>query len=78
MVKALDWWVSSNAAALGNVSTASLPSLPDPLWAGMVALVRVLSMGLIELNSVLKLNWIAWNRTVLTSKLLTYAGLNCL
>ena len=43
-----------------------LPSLPGPLWLGVVASDMVLSMGQIELNCVLKLNWIAWNRTVLT------------
>ena len=36
--------------------TPSLPSLPGPLWPGMVAPERVLSMGQIELNCVLKLN----------------------
>ena len=37
-------------------STSSLPSLPGPL--------RALSIGKIELNCVLMLNWIVWNRTV--------------
>ena len=46
--------------------TPSLPSLPGPLWIGVVAPDRVLSMGQIELNCILKLNWIVWNRTVLT------------
>ena len=32
----------------------------------------------VELNCVLMLNWIAWNWTVLTFKLRTYAKLNCL
>ena len=59
-------------------STPSLPSLPDPLWLGVVALDRVLSMGQIELNCVLILNWITWNITVLTFKLCTYAKLDCL
>ena len=48
----------------GMWSTPSLPSLPGPLWPGMVASDRVLSMGQIELNRVLMLNWIVWNRTV--------------
>ena len=43
-----------------------LPSLPGPLCHGVVAPDRVLSMGRTELNCVLMLNWIAWNRTVLT------------
>ena len=34
----------------GMQSTPSLPSLPDPLWPGLVAPDRVLSMGQIELN----------------------------
>ena len=33
----------------GMLSTSSLPLLPGPLWAGVVALDRVLSMGQIEL-----------------------------
>ena len=37
-------------------STPSLPSLPGPLWLGVVAPVRVLSMGQIELNCILMLN----------------------
>ena len=45
-------------------STPSLSSLPGPLWTGVVAPNRVLSMGQIELNCVLMLNWIVWNRTI--------------
>ena len=45
-------------------STSSLPLLPGPLWPRMVAPDRVLSMSQIELNCVLMLNWIVWNRTV--------------
>ena len=45
-----------------------LSSLPGPLWPGVLALDRVLSMGHIELNYVLMLNWIVWNRTVLIFK----------
>ena len=48
----------------GMRSTPSLPFLQGPLWPGVVAPNRVLSMGQIELNSVLMLNWIGWNRTV--------------
>ena len=59
-------------------STPSLPSLPDPLWLGVLVPYRALSMGRIELNSVLMLNWITWNRTVLAFKLRTYAELDCL
>ena len=39
-------------------SISSLPLLSGPLWPGEVAPDRVLSMGQIELNSVLMLNWI--------------------
>ena len=42
----------------GMQSTPSMPSLPGPLWPGVVAPDRVLSMGQIELNCVLMLNWI--------------------
>ena len=50
----------------GMQSTLSLPLLPGPLWPGVVAPDRVLSMGQIELNCVHMLNWIVWNRTVFT------------
>ena len=88
--KAIWWWCSSNAGALGNAEYSSLLSLPDRLCPGLVAPDRVLSMGQIELNRgfksllflhlncVLMLNWIAWNRFVLTSKLRTYTKVNYL
>ena len=44
----------------------SLPSLPAPLWPWVVTTDRVLSMGQIEQNCILMLNWIVWNRNVLT------------
>ena len=44
-------------------NTPSLLSLPCPLWFGMVAPDWVLSMDKIELNCLLMLNWIVWNRT---------------
>ena len=47
-------------------------------WPGGVAPDRILSMSQIELNCVLMLNWIIWNRTVLTLKLCIYVKLNCL
>ena len=40
----------------GMQSTPSLPSLPGPLWPGMVAPDKVLPLGQIELNCVLMLN----------------------
>ena len=48
----------------GMQSTPLLPSLLGSLWPGVVAPDRVLSMGQQELNCVLLLNWIVWNRTV--------------
>ena len=45
-------------------STPSLPLLSGSLWPRVVVPDRVLSMGQIELNCVLILNWIVWNKTV--------------
>ena len=42
----------------GMQSTASLPSLPSPLWRGVVAPEMVLSMRQIEVNCVLMLHCI--------------------
>ena len=62
----------------GMWSTPTLPSLPGPLWLGVVAPDRVLSMSQTELNCVLKLNWIVWNRTIYMHKMdlaiITYNG----
>ena len=58
--------------------TPPLPFLRGSPWPGMVAPDRVLSMGQIELNWVIMQNWNAWNITVLSFKLPTYAKLNCL
>ena len=41
-----------------------LPSFRGPLLLGAVAPDRVLPMVQIELNCVIMLNWIAWNKTV--------------
>ena len=71
-------WGSSNAGALGNVEYPFIAIAPGPQWSGMVAPDRILPIGQIELSCLLMLNWIAWNRTVLTFKLCTYAKLNCL
>ena len=59
-------------------NTPSLPSFLGPLCPRVVAPDRALSMDQIELNCVLMLNWITWNRTVLILKLHTYVKLNCL
>ena len=48
----------------GMLSTPSLPSISGPLWPGVVARDSVLSICQIELNYVLILNRIVWNRTV--------------
>ena len=53
------WWDSSNAGALGNAEYPFIAIAP-----GGVAPARVLSMGQIERNCVLMVNWIVWNRTV--------------
>ena len=53
---------------LGMRSALLLPSPPGPLWPGVVAPDRVLSMGQTELNGVLMLNWIVWNRTAYMNK----------
>ena len=74
--KQSDGEVSVMLELLEMQSTPLLPLLPGPLWPGVVALDKVLSMGQIELNCVLMINWIAsngtfcilnwivWNRTV--------------
>ena len=46
----------------GMHSTHLVPSLPSLLRPGVVAPDRILSIGQIELNCVLMLNWIVWNR----------------
>ena len=53
-----------------------LPSLPGLFWPGVVAPDRFLSMGKIELNCVLMLNWIIWNRTVFDIEIVLW--LNCI
>ena len=45
----------------GMQSTPLLSLLPGSFWFGVVSLDRVLSIGQIELNRVLMLNWIVWN-----------------
>ena len=41
-----------------------IQSSQEPLWPGVVKPNRVLSLGQIELNSILMLKWTVWNRTV--------------
>ena len=45
----------------GMQSASLLLSLPGPLWPGVIASDR---MSQTELNCVLMLNWIVWNRSV--------------
>ena len=45
----------------GMRSILSLPLLPGPIWLGIVATDRVLSMGQLGLNCVITLSWIVWN-----------------
>ena len=52
-------WSSSDAGALENVDYPFIAIAPRSTGLG-----RALSMGQIELNCVLMLNWITWNRTV--------------
>ena len=54
------------------LTTLSLPSLPGPLWPGMIAPDRVQSTSQIELNCV------DWEGVLLTFKLRTDSSLNCL
>ena len=56
---------------MGKAPTTLLPSIPGPLWSGVIIPERVLSMGQIELSCVFMLNWISWNETVLRFKLHT-------
>ena len=48
----------------GMRSTHSLPSLPGPLWPGVVALDKGPIYRLNRTNSILMLKWITWNRNV--------------
>ena len=63
-IKQSDGEVPEMLELWGMQRTLSLPLLPGPLWLGMVAPERVLSQ--IELNCLLMLYWIVWNRIVLT------------
>ena len=65
------------SGALRNAEYPFIVIAPRITLPGVIAPDRVLSMGEIELNSVLLLSWIVWNRTVLTFKLRNYAKLNC-
>ena len=49
----------------GMQSTPLLLSLPGQLWPEVIPPDRVQSMGQIELNCVLMLNWIIWNQLFL-------------
>ena len=76
--KQSDWEVPAMLELWGMQSNPSLPSLPGPLWPGMKAPDKGPIYGLnrtkqwlafsvfMHLNSVFMLNWIIWNKTVLT------------
>ena len=79
--KQFDDEVSVMLELWGMQSTPSLRSLSGPLWPGVIAPDRVLSMGSIELNcnyaklNCLKLTVVTFN---CVSKLCTHAELHCL
>ena len=54
-------------------STPFITVAKGPHWPKVTAPDKIQSMGQIELNSVLMLNWIVWKRTDLTFKLCTDA-----
>ena len=64
--KQLDGEVPVMLQFWGMWSTPLFPSLLRPLWPGVVAPNRVLSMAQIEKSCVHMLNWIAGNSTVFT------------
>ena len=72
MVRFLQCW------SFGKCRAAFITITSRSTLAQSVVPDRVLSMGQIELNFILTLNWIAWDRTVLIFKLCTYAKLKCL
>ena len=61
--------ILNNLELWGMWSIPLLLSLQGPLWPGAVASDRDLFMSQIELNCVLMLNWIVWNRTVYMFKM---------
>ena len=63
--------------ALGNTEHPLIAIAPRSLWLGVVAPIYGLNRtnGILMLNCIVWLNWIAWNRNVLTIK--PYLHLNC-
>ena len=55
-LKKIDGEVPVMLELWGMWNTPLFPSLPGPLWPGVVATDRILSMGQIEQNSVFMLN----------------------
>ena len=70
--KTIWWWGSSNPGGLENAEYPFIVIAPK----FTLACSGSTWLGPIELNSLLTLRWIAWNRAVLTFKLCTYAKLN--
>ena len=77
-------WGSNNNPRMGLQNCWSfgewraIPLLPGLLCPGVVESDGYQSMGQIELNWILMLNWIFWKRTVLKFKQRTSAKLKCL
>ena len=61
------WWSGRTPPGRpGPRCSSKMSSFRGQLWTGVVAPYWILSIGQIELNRVLILNWIVWNRTVFT------------
>ena len=68
----MSWYDSKQSKAAAPIimelwgmgRTSSFSLILAQLYPGVVASDSLLSMGQIELNYVLMLNWIVWNRTV--------------
>ena len=60
------WWRgSSNSGALGNVEYSFITIAPT---STLTRSGSILSIGPVEVNSVLMLNWIVWNKTIFDIK----------
>ena len=64
MTQKIWWWGSCKAGTFRNAEYPFIAIPPCQLWLGVVVPDMVPSMGQIELNCVLNLNWSVWNRTV--------------
>ena len=64
-LKTIWWWGFSKAGALKNVVYPFIAIAPRSTLVIVVIPDRVISVDQTELNCVLMLNWIDWNRTIL-------------